>query len=182
MLCSICIYAWFRGVDRFKGLDPEQTWWKWNTESRFFRYGAGGIALPTPKHSYINNCKKNKTKTKLLPALWHHWLNSAAHQHPKIIRVTLTLARKQLWDDLPGRNCWAGRWEGGPDCGTAVRIPSLTRGNSTSKSPCEARMDADDFQIRWLKLLNSLQSGASCVFLLHLCLSVLMAFREIITL
>lgn len=86
-------------------------------------------------------------------------------------------------NDLPGINCWVVRWEESPaDCGASERIPSLTWGNSTSKSPCGARTDADDAQMKWFKQLNSLQSGASCVFLLHLASRCLWLLVKIITL
>lgn len=73
-----------------------------------------------------------------------------------------------FWNDLPGINRWVERWVESPDCGEAERIPSLTWGNSTSKSPCRAQTDADWARMKLFNLLNSLQSGTSCVFSLHL--------------
>lgn len=88
----------------------------------------------------------------------------------------------KLKKDLPDINCWVVRWEESPDCGAAERIPSLTWGNSTSKSPCGAQTDAADAQMKWFQLLNTLQSGASCVFFTPSGLSMLTAACEIITL
>lgn len=147
---------------------------------------AAGTTSPLSKHLHAKHFHCNSCSSTCL-LRWSVRRGGTAgppqQQHNICEAVMRMWTHIEIWNDLPGIHCWVVRWEESPaDCGASERIPSLTWGNSTSKSPCGARTDADDAQMKRFKILNSLQSGASCVFLLHLASRWLWLLVKIITL